>query len=142
VNERSEKTGSTVLKTSIAAVILTLLAACQTLPDGSRTGRVTNIVITEALSQDEVTVRPGDEVRWINKRAAPVRIHFMQPIEDQLTCKSGFGNWFQQTKVATLATDDTASACFRESGTIRYAVMMKKPDPLDEIKETGLVRVE
>jgi hypothetical protein len=130
------------LRRGTVAIMLGLLAACQTLPDGSRTGRVNNIVITEELSQQEVTVRPGDEVRWINKRSAPVRVLFLEPIEDRLSCKTGFGRWFQETRVALLASDDTASACFRTTGIIRYAVTMKNADPWEEVDETGVVRIE
>ena len=57
----------------IWAILLFLPLGCESLPTVTRTGEVKDIIIGEKLSSAELLVSPGDEVRWINKRTAPVK---------------------------------------------------------------------
>jgi plastocyanin len=112
------------------------------MPTVTRTGNVKDIVIGEKLSSGELAVSPGDEVRWINKRTAPVRVVLLDPITDkQFSCKDNFGGWMTRNDTAKLDTNETASACFRDPGYIRYTVRMESALPSGEVNVPGLVKV-
>jgi plastocyanin len=124
------------------AGLVLLVCGCQSLPPVTRTGEVKDIVIGEKLSAGELTVSPGDEVRWINKRTAPIRVVLLDPVTDkQLSCKHNFGGWMTRSDTATLDTNETASACFRDPGYIRYTVRMQSAMPSGEINVPGVVKV-
>ena len=69
---------------SLLALALVSLAACSHSPTaskthsemeaGTKTGMVKNIVIKETIVPDALTVRAGDEVRWINQRQDSVTV--------------------------------------------------------------------
>jgi plastocyanin len=64
---------------------LLLLAGCQTIggegmPTLTRTGEVKDVVISEGVEPTSLTVSPGDEIRWINKRQGVVRVIFLSPM--------------------------------------------------------------
>lgn len=126
-------------------VVLTLVVltiGCQSMPSMTRTGEVKDIIIGEKLSSGELAVNPGDEVRWVNKRTAPVRVVFLDPVTDkQLSCKENFGGWMTRSNTAKLDTNETASACFRDPGYVRYTVRMKSATPSGEINVSGVVKV-
>lgn len=121
-------------------VVLTL--GCQGMPTVTRTGEVKEIIIGDSLSVEELAVSPGDEVRWINKRTAPVRVILLDPIKDkQFSCKDNFGGWMTRSDTANLDTNETASACFRDPGYVRYTVRMKSAMSAGEINVPGVVKV-
>lgn len=122
--------------------LVLLACGCQSMPPVTRTGEVKDIVIGEKLSSGELTVSPGDEVRWINKRTGPVRVVLLDPVTDkQLSCKHNFGGWMTRSDTATLDTNETASACFRDPGYIRYTVRMQSALPSGEINVPGVVKI-
>ena len=119
----------------MSMVLLSL--GCHSLPEVTRTGQVKDIMIGEKLSPGELSVNPGDEVRWVNKRTAPVRVVLLDSLTDkQLSCKHHFGG-----DTAKLYTNETASVCFRYPGNIRYTVRMKATTPAGEINVPGAIRV-
>ena len=68
---------------------LLMLAGCQTIggesmPTLTRTGEVKDVVIRETAEPASVTVNPGDEVRWINKRQDNVKVIFLNPMTENL----------------------------------------------------------
>ena len=124
------------------AGLVIFIGGCQSMPIVTRTGEVKDIVIGEKLSSGELAVSPGDEVRWINKRTAPVRIVLLDPITDkQLSCKNNFGGWMTRSDTAKLDTHETASACFRDPGYVRYTVRMESATPAGELNVPGVVKV-
>jgi plastocyanin len=124
------------------ASLVFLTWGCQSMPTVTRTGEVKDIIIGDKLSSGELAVSPGDEVRWVNKRTAPVRVVFLDPIPDkQLSCKDNFGGWMTPSDTAKLDTNETASACFRDPGYVRYTVRMKSTMPSGEINVPGVVKV-
>lgn len=124
------------------AVLLFLPLGCESLPTVTRTGQVKDIIIGEKLSSAELVVSPGDEVRWINKRTAPVRVVFLDPVPDsRVSCKDNFGGWNTPNDTAKLGTNETASVCFRDPGYVRYTVRMKSAAPAGEINAPGVVKV-
>ncbi|HJT22377.1 MAG TPA: hypothetical protein VJ746_18035 [Nitrospira sp.] len=121
-------------------IVLTL--ACQSMPPVTRTGEVKDIIVGDQLSVSEIAVSPGDEVRWINKRTSPVRVIFLDPVTDQqLSCKDNFGGWMTRSDTAKLDTNESASACFRDPGYIRYTVRMKSATGTAENNVPGVVKV-
>jgi len=124
----------------ISLVFLTL--GCQSMPLVTRTGEVKDIIIGEKLSAGELAVNAGDEVRWVNTRSAPVRVIFLDPITDKhLSCRDNFGGWMTPNDTAVLDTNESASACFRDPGYVRYAVRMKSGTPGTEMNVAGVVNV-
>ena len=124
---------------SIAGV---LVLGCQGLPTVTRTGDVKDVIIGDNLASGDITVNPGDEVRWVNKRTAPVRVVFIDPVSDkQVSCKNNFGGLMTPSDTAKLATNETASICFRDAGTFRYTVRMESGRTVGELNVPGVVKV-
>ncbi|MEX0830175.1 MAG: hypothetical protein WD032_08005, partial [Nitrospirales bacterium] len=123
-------------------VALVFVVGCQGMPTVTRTGDVKDIMIGDDLTSGHIAVSPGDEVRWINKRSAPVRIIFLDPEWDnQLSCKNNFGGWMTRSDTAELATNEAASVCFRDAGTFRYTVRMESDRASGELNVSGIVKV-
>ena len=123
-------------------VALLLLAGCQGTPTVTRSGDVKDIIVGDNLTSGEVAVNPGDEVRWVNKRTAPVRIVFLDPMSDkQLSCKNNFGGLMTPSDTAKLATNESASVCFRDPGYYRYTVRMESARTTGELNVSGVVKV-
>jgi plastocyanin len=123
-------------------VALLFVLGCQSTPTVTRTGDVKDIIIGDDLSSREVAVNTGDEVRWINKRTAPVRIVFLDPVSDkQLSCRNNFGGLMTPSDTAKLATNETASVCFRDPGYFRYTVRMESARTTGELNVSGVVKV-
>ena len=126
----------------LGASIVFLTLGCHSMPAVTRTGEVKDIIIGDKLSAGELAVSPGDEVRWVNKRTAPVRVVLLDPITDkQLSCKENFGGWMTSSDTAKLSANETASACFRDPGYVRYTVRMQSAMPAGEINVPGVVKV-
>lgn len=123
-------------------VALVFVLGCQGTPTVTRTGDVKDIIIGDDLASGDIVVSPGDEVRWVNKRTAPVRIVFIDPVLDkQLSCKNNFGGWMTPNDTAKLATNETASVCFRDAGTFRYTLRMESARTTGELNVPGVVKV-
>ena len=123
-------------------VALVFVLGCQGTPTVTRTGDVKDIIIGDDLSSREVAVNTGDEVRWINKRTAPVRIVFLDPVSDkQLSCKNNVGGWMTPSDTAQLGKNETASACFRDPGYFRYIVRMESAKTTGDVNVQGVIKV-
>jgi len=115
---------------------------CHSVPEVTRTGEVKDIIIDEKLASGEISVNPGDEVRWVNKRTAPVRVVLLDPMSDkQLSCKQHFGGWRTSSDTAKLDTNETASVCFLDPGYFRYTVRMKTTTAAGESNVPGVIKV-
>jgi plastocyanin len=123
-------------------VALVFVLGCQGTPSVTRTGDVKDIIIGDNLSSGEIVVSPGDEVRWINKRTQPVRVVFLDSVSDkQLSCKNNMGGWMTPNDTAKLATNETASVCFRDPGYFRYVVRMESARTTGELNVQGVIKV-
>ncbi|HJT22909.1 MAG TPA: hypothetical protein VJ746_20740 [Nitrospira sp.] len=126
----------------LGASMIFVILGCHSMPSVTRSGEVKDIVIADKVSSGELAVGPGDEVRWINKRAAPVRVIFLDSLTDkQLSCKHNFGGWMTPSDTARLDTNETASACFRDPGYVRYTVRMESAMPNGELNAPGVIKV-
>jgi hypothetical protein len=123
-------------------VALLFAMGCQGTPTVTRSGEVKDIIIADNLVSGDIAVSVGDEVRWVNKGDAPVRIVFLDPVSDkQLSCKNNDGQVLTMSETARLETGDTASVCFRDPGYYRYTVRMESARTRGELKVPGVVIV-
>lgn len=121
---------------------LILLAACQhslvrdSMPTITRTGEIKDVVIKEKLSPATVAAKPGDEIRWINKRQSDVEVILLTPVMDRLTCQRNFGGNMgaadRNQYSAKIETNDTAGVCFRDPAELKYVVRAESSDPRDQ----------
>ena len=117
---------------------LVLLAGCQSIggesmPTLTRTGQVKDVVIRDVVEPTSLSVNPGDEVRWINKRQGAVRVIFLNPMTENLNCVRNFGGPLgfgtkRNEYSAKLGSKETASVCFRDSGEVKYVVRAESTD--------------
>ena len=123
-------------------VALLFVLGCQGMPTVTRSGDVKDIIIGDNLTLSETAVNAGDEVRWINKRTAPVRVIFLDAVLDkQLSCKNNVGGWMTPSDTAQLATNQTASVCFLDPGYFRYIVRMESAKTTGDISVQGVIKV-
>ena len=130
---------------------LIMLTGCQhslvrdSMPTLTRTGEVTDIVILDTLSPASVTVSPGDEIRWINKRQGDVQVIFLPPVMEKLTCERNFGSGFlgpnRNQYTAKLSKNETASLCFRDAGELKFVVRAESSQPSGEQNLAGTVTI-
>ena len=126
----------------LGVALVFFVLGCQGTPTVTRSGDVKDIIVGDNLTSGEVGVSPGDEVRWVNKRTAPVRIVFLDPVSDkQLSCKNNFGGWMTPSNTAELATNESASVCFRDPGYYRYTVRMESARTTGELNVSGVIKV-
>ena len=128
---------------------LLILSGCQTvggesMPTVTRTGEVKDVVIREEVSPTSLTVNPGDEIRWINKRQGDVKVIFLNPITENLACQRNFGGMMgmgtkRNEYTAKLGSNDTASVCFRDPGEVKYVVRAASNDPSGEQNLPGTI---
>ena len=124
----------------ILLVALAISAACS-MPALTRTGQVQDVLIRESLEPAQVTAKPGDEIRWVNRRRADVRLVFIDPIEGRVNCRRGLGGMFGSENSVKLAPDESASLCFATPGSIRYVVRAETAAPTGEANIPGTVHV-
>jgi plastocyanin len=142
MNSKLYQGGTSMNPIRYLGVALVFVLGCQGTPTVTRTGDVKDIIIGDDLSSREIAVSPGDEVRWVNKRTAPLRIIFIDPVLDkQLSCKNNFGGWMTPSDTAQLTMNETASLCFRDAGTFRYTVRMESAKTTGELNVSGVVKV-
>src|SRR5919106_1408135 len=117
-----------------------LLVGCAGMPwssglhDTSRTGRVHDIKITaDEVTPKKITVQPGDEIRWVNHRTAPVSIAFTDPLDQKLTCQRHFAQMTGRGHTTTIAPNESASLCFTGPGVLTYMARMEANVPGHEI---------
>ena len=71
-----------------------------------------------------------------------MRIVFLDPVSDkQFSCKNNFGGLRTPSNTAKLGTNETASACFRDPGYVRYTVRMKSADTTGELNVPGVIKI-
>ena len=128
-----------------------MLAGCQTiggesLPTLTRTGEVKDVIIRDAVEPASVSVNPGDEIRWINKRQGTVRVVFLNPMTENLACQRNFGGPMgfgikRNEYTAKLGSNETASLCFRDPAEVKYVVRAESSDPVGEQNLAGTISI-
>ncbi|TVQ37632.1 MAG: hypothetical protein EA370_06740 [Wenzhouxiangella sp.] len=132
----------------IIAATLVISAGCATvkgtaaIADSSRSGVIHDVVFEERMTPVGLQVRPGDEVRWVNRRSTVVRLEFLEGALDDVVCQSGFSSLLRrQQEAATIRPNETASLCFGKVGTIRYNARMESPVAGGQMIESGTLYV-
>jgi len=129
---------------------LLILAGCQhmgmggdSMPTVTRTGMVKDIIIREDVTPATLTVNPGDEIRWINKRQGAARVVFLDPVTEMLTCQRNFGGIMgaKNQYTANLSSNDSASLCFRNAAELKYVVRAESTLPSGEVNIPGTITV-
>lgn len=131
---------------------LLILTGCQHMgagggsgmPTVTRTGEVKDVVIREDLSPQTLTANPGDEIRWVNKRNGNVRVVFLDPVTEQLSCQRNFGGLMGADKnqfTANLGSNDSASVCFKNPSQVRYVVRADSNLPTGEQNIPGSISI-
>lgn len=132
-------------------IALLIVTGCQSIggssmPTLTRTGQVKDIIIQEDISPATLTVNPGDEIRWINKRQGVAQVIFLDPVMDRLSCQRNFGSFMKQTNrqqyTANLSTNDSASVCFSGGGQVKYVIRAASAvAPSGEMSIPGAIQV-
>lgn len=136
---------------AMAGSLLLVLAGCQSMgmggssmPSVTRTGMVKDIIIREEVTPATVTVNPGDEIRWINKRQGNARVVFLDPVQEMLSCQRNFGGLMGANPnqyTASLGSNDSASVCFKNPAEVKYVVRADSTLPSGEINILGTIQV-
>lgn len=99
---------------------VSLTSAAMAVPETSRTATVHDMRVgLNNLSSTELSVEVGDEVRFINERADPIRIILIEAGKT-IACKRGFTGSVDQE--AEINPGESASFCFEKAGTTKYMV--------------------
>jgi plastocyanin len=137
------------LKTLIVGVsLLATAAGCasirgtDSIADTTRTGAIHDVSFEERMTPASLRVRPGDEVRWVNKRSTPVTVEFLGDALANVSCQSGFSSLLRrQQETATIEPNQSASLCFDMPGTVTYNARMDSPVAGGQMIEAGTIRV-
>lgn len=134
----------------MGSALLIMLTGCQhslvreSMPTVTRTGEVKDVVIRENVSPATLTANPGDEIRFINKRQGDVKVIFLNPVMEMLTCQRNFGGVMGADRnqyTASLGSNDTASLCFRSPAEVKYVVRAESSDPSGEQNIPGTISI-
>jgi plastocyanin len=123
-------------------VVLIFAVGCAGLPKISRTGTIHEVRIEDSLSNPNLTIQVGDEIRWINVRTEPVSIEFTPESVDSFSCNNGFSGTFGRSRdEANVDPSESVSLCFSKNGIYKYNVRMKASVPGGEIIVSGVINV-
>ncbi len=125
-------------KNLIIVVGTAIITGCSSLPETTRTGEVRDVHIEANVAPEIVRARPGDEVRWVNHRLAPVKVMLIDTKKDSVSCKRGFSD----EGTAVVAAGQTASICLSKAGEVKYHVRMESPLPGGEVNTQARIEVE
>jgi plastocyanin len=134
---------------SLTVATFAALSACSTVPlgssglhDTSRTGKVHDIhIVGNEISPKKVVVQPGDEIRWVNHRTAPVRVAFTDPLDQKLSCERNFAMMTGLRHTTKIGANNSASLCFAGPGMLIYMVRMEANVPGNEIIDSGSIEI-
>lgn len=133
----------------IVGAALIILTGCQhslvpdSMPTVTRTGEVKDVVIQDSVSPNSVMAKPGDEIRWINKRQVDIQLIVISPLRDQLICQRNFRRMMGANRnqyTAKVERNDTAAVCFRDPTELKYVVRTES-DPSGEHSFSGTIKI-
>ena len=124
------------------AGLIMMLVGCASLPQTTRTGEIHQIGIEQDLSPVEITVKVGEEVRWVNSRSMDSRIDFLPATLKNLSCQKGFRDFMgRMQESVSLKPNESASLCFSMAMEVKYNVRMDAGVPGREKTVSGMIRV-
>ncbi|MDH4370679.1 MAG: hypothetical protein OEV99_12660 [Nitrospira sp.] len=116
------------------------VVGCQGLPSGTQSGAVNELFVRADFSPAEVTVNPGDEVRWTNTQLIPISIVFPRSVHRTLSCRHNFGGFYTGGLETTLGPNESASLCFHRSAS-QYVIRMHAAWQDGPVHVAGALRV-
>jgi hypothetical protein len=121
-----------------------LLAACdhQGLTHNAPAART--IEITEVVKPGTVYAKAGEEIRWQNRRANPVRVGFLSKrLLNDLACRKGVSAFLGEVDdLVTIEPGESIGICPLRSGVLQYNVWFDPDNPKGAISPTGTIHVE
>ena len=136
---------------ALTCLVLTSCSTGKDLPQSTRTGNIHDVKISDVLRPKELQVRVGDEVRWVNARNGSVKVVFVNPLRDKVSCQNQFimtslkGIFSADASGINTTTIDAnkyASLCFSSPGAYTYNIRMESPAPGGEMNTSGRILVE
>lgn len=128
----------------LCLALMLMLPACghQSATTGSATVRT--IQISDRVTPVVLYAKPGEEIRWQNLRANPVRVGFLtMRLLDELACEKGVANWWGgASDLITIPSGESINLCFVRDGVLEYNVWFDAENPKGAISPTATVRVE
>lgn len=108
----------------VGAVMLAVgFSACTSLPEATRTAIIHDVNVELELSQENLSIAPGDEVRWVNLRKDAIHIEIPNLNAEDLSCQKGFTNWLGQIQESVKVNPNgVAALCFKKPGVVLYNV--------------------
>jgi plastocyanin len=121
---------------------IVLVIGCASIPKISRTGIIHEVRIEDTLSNPNLTVQVGDEIRWVNFRTEAVSIEFTPETVQSFSCNRGFSDIFGKPKAETyLKKSESVSLCFSKNGVYKYNVRMEASVPGRQIIVPAVINV-
>ena len=118
------------------------MVACAGLPEISRTQAVRDIKVEMQLTPEDLTVAPGDEVRWVNVRTESILVQIPKLSEEDLTCQTGFDSWRgEMLESVKVQPNETVSLCFKGDAEVLYNVRVQTAVGGGDLVLPGVVRV-
>ena len=131
-----------IKKIFLLVALAAFAAGCASLPQTTRTAAIHDIKVEETLSNANLTVQIGDEIRWVNYRTDYVSIEFTPETVHFYACQSGFSDAFGKLiAVTSLRKGEAASLCFMKNGVYKYTVRMTASVPGGEIIVPAVINV-
>ena len=133
----------TSIRLSLCVLALWALAGCS---HGAATGSgrtVRTVEISDFVKPGVMYATPGDEVRWMNARANPVRVGFLNRnlLQDH-QCESGIVNLFGEVNdFITIAPGESISLCPVRAGDLRYNVWFDAENPRGSMSPTMTISI-
>ncbi|MEX5213934.1 MAG: hypothetical protein NW703_07185 [Nitrospiraceae bacterium] len=128
---------------TMPALVLSVgLAACAG-PKTTRSGEIQTVNIEKEPVPSDLVVNVGDEVRWENHRAWPVRLGLVTGnLRETLSCERGFSNFLGMKRdSAEIGPNESVSTCFSKVGVIKYNLRMESALPGGKTITSGTVQV-
>lgn len=133
---------SMICMTLLAAAGCAAIAGTGGIAGTSRTGVIHDVNFEQRMTPVNLSVQPGDEIRWVNQRSTPVTVEFLGNALDEVVCQSGFSSLLRrQQESATIEPNESASLCFGRAGTVTYNARLDSPVAGGQMIESGTIRI-
>ncbi|HEU4685870.1 MAG TPA: hypothetical protein VFS39_15300 [Nitrospira sp.] len=125
----------------IAAALLT---ACAHQPTNAVQSVVRTIEISESVKPGTLYAKVGEEIRWENLRANPVRVGFLsKDLLSDLGCRKGLSSFLGEVDdLVTIKPGQAIGICPLRPGVLQYNVWFDADNPRGAMSRTGTVHVE
>lgn len=129
---------------SLCPALMLMLSACGHQMVTNSLAPVRSIEISDVVTPHTLYAKPGEEIRWQNLRANPVRVGFLtMRLLDELACEKGMATfWGGASDLVTIPPGGSMSLCFVRAGTVQYNVWFDAENPKGAISPTAAVYVE